>query len=244
MAFPTFQGATGGSISSAGLAAQPWVSPHQTDDIGLCICGSADNTTGTHTTPSGFTLTSSNPSGWSTGTSGTAVQVETAYKRATSASEASAGFTGDIGTQYCKHLLIRGCKTSGSPMNVEASGVLGTAATSLSIVTGLTTTANECLIVLVLALDADTGAPDTSFISANTNGNLSNIVKQNTNQWSTGSGLGLHIFTGELSSAGAVGTWSITCGSNSTAAWWCGAMEPVASAVTLRGRRSLLGVGL
>jgi len=246
MALPTFQGVTGGSVSSSALTAQPWVAGHAVDDIGLCIMGSTDGTSGGHTTPSGFTVATGSPSAWSTGVSTTAALMEVWYKRATSTAEASVMGGTDIGTQYGKHLLIRGCKTSGTPVNAAANGINGTAATSLSIVTGLTTTVNDSLIVLVLNCDADTGIPDLTFITANTNSNLTNIVKQNSNQWNTGSGLGLHIFTGELVTAGAVGTWSITCGSNSTIAWWCGAMEssnPSGGGAILGGRNSLLGVG-
>lgn len=247
MAVPTYQGTTGGSISSSGIAAQPWVASHATDDIGICMCGTSDATSGTHTTPSGFTLTATNPTGFSTAVTGSAVQLETAYKRATSGAEANAAFTTDIGSQYCKHLLVRGCVTSGNPIEVEADGT-ATSATTHTITTGLTTTTNDALIILIVANDFDSAsAPDTGFVSSFSNANLGTVTKQDSNQWSTNSGLGLHIFTGTLVTAGAVGDWSITFANAGTIAWWCGAMKSSnpsgGGGTTNAGRLALLGVG-
>jgi hypothetical protein len=231
MAVPTFVGASGGSITSSSIGGQSWVSGHAVDDIGVCMIGTSDraggNTApGTHTTPTGFDLAPSSPSLFSTATTGGCVQVEVATKRATSTAEAAASFTGDLGSQYCKHCLIRGAKTSGSPLNTDASGVVGTAATTHTITTGMTTSVNDSLIVLIVANDFDaSAAPDTAFVTAQSNGNLTNVTKQNSNQWNTNSGLGLHIFTGELATAGAVGDFEITFTGSGTIAWWCGAFE-------------------
>lgn len=250
MAVPTFIGATNGTISSSSTGALPWVAGHQVDDLGICIEGTSDRAggaAGTHTTPSGFTLAPASPSGFSTATTGTCVQVEVAYKIATSTSEANAGFTTDLGSQYGKHLLFRGTDTT-TPIETDAVGINGTASTSHTITTGLTSSTNDGLVVLVIAFDTDTGAPDTAFISAQSNSNLTNVTKQNSNQWNTNSGLGLHIFTGELVTAGAVGDWSLTTTSTGTHAWWCGVLKSAnpsgGGGSTMSGRLALLGVGI
>jgi len=250
MAVPTYQGATGGSISSSSIAGIAWVSGHQVDDLGMCIIGTSDRVNGaagTHTTPTNFTLAPTNPSGFSTLTTGSCVQVEVASRIATSTTEANASFSGDLGSQFCKHLLFRGVDTT-TPIETDAVGVNGTSATSHTITTGLTSSTNDGLVVLIIAFDTDIGTPDTTLISAESNSNLTNVTKQNSNQWNTNSGLGLHIFTGELVTAGAVGNWSITTTSGGTHAWWCGVLKSAnpsggGGGTVLGGRKTLLGVG-
>lgn len=78
--------------------------------------------------------------------------------------------------------------------------------TSVDFVTGLTTTDADCLIVLVAGLQDD----NPTFGATWTNGNLANIVIQVSDATTSGNDSSLDVVTGELATAGAVGTFSNT----------------------------------
>lgn len=78
--------------------------------------------------------------------------------------------------------------------------------TSVDFVTGLTTTDADCLIVLVAGLQDD----NPTFGATWTNGNLANIVIQVSDATTQGNDSSLDVVTGELATAGGVGTFSNT----------------------------------
>lgn len=107
------------------------------------------------------------------------------------------------------------CKT-GSPFNTDATGNIATASTTCTLSTGITTTVNNCLIVIGLVTDRDgTGAT----FSSPTNANLTSLTERYDDCWTDGDGGGLGVFDGLMATAGATGTTTVTQGASNSYRW-------------------------
>lgn len=188
-----------------------WPSGHQVDDI--CIAVIIDCGSGVPATPSGWNLVDGTTSGDG--------DVYLFWRRATSAAEAATTFTGTTGyyvssgdrtVMLGRSVLIRGCETSGSPVDAYDKTTRGTT-TSLSF-PSVTTSVADCLILLAAGRGNDSAA---AAFSAYTNANLSGITElEDLNFGSTiGIGGGGCIVVATKAAAGAAGTTSATVTSSS-----------------------------
>ena len=132
------------------------------------------------------------------------------YKRALSASDLS-GTWSDVGNQGGKILVFRGCKTSGSPIDVSNFTKDDTNHTALSIA-GVTTTGANRLILQAYAEGADSATAPTSVALANAA--LSGVTEVINNGYVQGSGGGLGAMIGGLAVAGATGAATGTATNN------------------------------
>lgn len=115
---------------------------------------------------------------------------------------------------------IRGVKTSGDPWNITSGNAEATSDTSLS-ATGATTTAPDCLVLILAALMDD----DQDFGGTWTNADLANIIVRQNSPGTAGND-GRHILvTGEKASAGAYGATTNTLTASSVKAMMTVALE-------------------
>lgn len=109
------------------------------------------------------------------------------------------------------HLFYRIATVSGvDPVAVEATGqkVETTSTTALAWPTGLSTTTNDALVILALALADDSAS--VAKVGAVTAANLAAITEQFDETVATGAGGGLACITGTLATAGAIGSPTAT----------------------------------
>src|SRR3990167_4453338 len=117
-----------------------------------------------------------------------------------------------------------GCDTTSSVINNQANGNEDTADTSLSFVTGISTTVANCMVLLISTDDTDS---NTAQHSSQANSNLGSIAERvdvNTNAGTPGGGF--QITEGTLTVAGAIGTWTTTLAANSAKAYLTLALQP------------------
>src|SRR3990167_8255388 len=123
-----------------------------------------------------------------------------------------------------------GCDTTSSVINNQANGNEDTADTSLSFVTGISTTVANCMVLLISTDDTDS---NTAQHSSQANSNLGSIAERvdvNTNAGTPGGGF--QITEGTLAIAGAIGTWTTTLATNSAKAYLTLALQPPQSTTT------------
>lgn len=123
-------------------------------------------------------------------------------------------------------VAFRGCKTTGNPWNITSAGSHNTANTSLSI-TGATTTAANCLVVIGSSLDdsvPDFGATWTNSDLASISSLYTNVITASGNDGRIG------VLSGQKASAGAYGATTNTLTANATKAFMTIALEGAATA--------------
>ena len=216
MAPPTWQ-ATGALASGTGNVTVNWPA-HQTNDIGLLVVESANQTIALGTA-NGFVEIPDSPQGTGTAGGSNATRLAVFWCRATSSSMASPVITdpGDHAIAYI--ITFRGCKTSGNPWNVTA-GDVETATTGSFTIPGDTTTVADCLVVAIISTRADV---DTGRASGWTNASLASITER------------ADLYTSVPGNGGGV---SVACGVKSTAGAYSGTTGTV-STTSVQGRISI-----
>src|SRR3990167_2551667 len=117
-----------------------------------------------------------------------------------------------------------GCDTTSSVINNQANGNEDTADTSLSFTTTISTTVNNCVVLLISNDDTDS---NTAQHGSQANSNLGSIAERvdvNTNAGTPGGGF--QITEGTLATAGAIGTWTTTLATASAKAYLTLALQP------------------
>src|SRR3990167_11319116 len=134
-----------------------------------------------------------------------------------------------------------GCDTTSSVINIQETGSESTADTSLSFATTVSTTVNDCMVLLISNDNTDSNTAQHSS-QANTNlGSIAERLDVNTNAGTPGGGF--QITEGTLATAGAIGTWTTTLAANSAKAYLTLALQPPQSTTTpqtLRDRKSVV----
>lgn len=102
---------------------------------------------------------------------------------------------------------VRGCVTSGNPWNVTAGALQSDTSTTVTW-SGVTTAANDCLILLALTTGTDVAS--TAMVSGYANAGLANITERVDNWTLSGTGGGIAAATGEKATAGATGATTAT----------------------------------
>ena len=140
----------------------------------------------------------------------------------------SSGSTGPTVTPGSNHCCAGvaawyNCITSGSPIDVSATGTEATSDVSLSFATGISTTVNNCMVILVSSTGYDS---NTAQHSAQANANLSSIAERMDYNTSSGGGGGFECVQGGLATTGAIGTWTATLATASPKAYISFALKP------------------
>ena len=198
---PTYQAQTA-ITGTTGSNSPPWPT-HLTDDIALYMIQTVGAQAANLSVPAGFVEIAHFETG--SGTNGSRITVF--WCRATSAAMATPTCA-DAGDHIISQIMtFRGCVTSGNPWNVYSGGVKDPASTSCPY-PDLTTTLNNCLIVLIGTRDATgTGAAWSSTLA---NANLTGLVEKSDAGSVVGVGGGLTVGNGAKATAGAVGVTTST----------------------------------
>ncbi|MCA0455663.1 MAG: LamG domain-containing protein [Chloroflexi bacterium] len=199
---PTFQ-ALGTEVSGIGNVTPTWPT-HEVDDIALLFIESCGGEAASLGTASGFVAVTNSPSSTGTTTNGTRLSVY--WCRATSTSMAAPVVTDPGNHAYARIITFRGCIKTGDPWDVTAASQKASASTS-STLPAVTTTIDQCLIVLAAARDNDSAS---AAWSAQSNGNLSSLTERSDSGTTQGNGGGIAVVTGVMATAGSTGTTSAT----------------------------------
>lgn len=128
------------------------------------------------------------------------------------------------GDHICAGILgYAGCVPTGSPIDVTTTGGEDASDTSLSAVTGLTSTINNCLAFAIVSssVDSNTGQGGTA---ANTS--LTSLAIDAEYQTNSGGGGGFVAYRGTRATAGTLGTWTDTMTSATAKNWILFALRP------------------
>ena len=166
----------------------------------------------------------------------TSTQGSVLWKRAVGG-ETSATVTGPVNHAATRTITIRGVKIGGNPWNGTPTAAQDTIADTSADWPSVTTTVDDCLIVLFIATGRD--ITSTANLGAVTNANLTSITERMDDWTATGTGGGIGMVTGIKATAGAVGTSSATMGSTDSKALLTIALQPesVLPVVPLMGTR-------
>lgn len=104
------------------------------------------------------------------------------------------------------------------------------AATTAVSITGPTTTINDCLILAFSSAPGPDALSTTEF-SSPANANLTNVTEQIDNSSAAGGGSAILVISGELATAGAVGTTTATAVTSVARANLCIAVAPAGTAI-------------
>ena len=141
----------GTEVSGTGAITVAWPD-HTTDDIGVLLVESANEAV---STPAGWTAIAN--AGTGTAGNSAATSIYGFWKRAASAAEASVVVADTGARQIGVILVIRGCITDASPIDVSATSTQATVSASVSM-PGVTTTVDEALILNVMTNSLGTSA--------------------------------------------------------------------------------------
>jgi hypothetical protein len=154
-------------------------------------------------TVSGWTEAPSSPA-----TTGAEVRLTVFYKIAVGS---DATTTSDSGQRQVGRIIgiTTGTFNATTPFNTSGTNLQDTNVTAVSI-TGVTTTAANCLILAISASDVpDLDGTDVEFSSA-ANASLSNVTEIIDDRSSAGAGAAMCVISGGLATAGASGTTTVT----------------------------------
>lgn len=190
-----------GTFSGLATAPTPGMPTFNAGDLLVIAIESANEAIAT---PTGYTQFANSPQFTGTAAAAGGVRLGAFYRVAVAGDTAPT--IADSGNHTCAQIYsIRGID-SGSPVNITA-GTTQAATTSVSFPT-VTTTTDNCLILLLLANDRDIAG--TTNISAQANAALASITEQHDECITAGVGGGLCTTTGIKLLEGAVGATTAT----------------------------------
>jgi len=224
MALPTYQ-AVGTAVNGVGNITVAWPT-HAVDDIALLFVESRGEQAAALGTANGFVEVTNSPQNTGATTAGTRLTVF--WCRATSASMASPIVTDPGNHAYGVILTFRGVHATGDPWNVTAGDVKASASTTTTS-PSVTTTIDDCLIVMGITKQIDSTA---AFASSPTNGALSSLTERFDAGTTSGDGGGIAVIVGGKATAGATGTTAHTV-TSSVSAMLTIALKPVNSSPTV-----------
>jgi MSHA biogenesis protein MshQ len=212
--------ATGAFDAGTGNVSPAWPA-HQAGDIALLFIESRGEEPATLGTPAGFSPVLNSPQSTDTTTAGTRLTVY--WARATSAAMAAPTVTDPGDHVVAQILTYRGVVETGNPWDVTVGGVQTTAATGI-IVTGVTTTVPDTLVVVAVAHGIDGNS--TARFSGWANTNLSSIVERVDLGRNNNDGGGFGIIDGVKATAGPTGNTTATLSNDFVKAFLTIALKP------------------
>lgn len=204
---------------------------HLTNDIGVIIVQTANETVGE---PTGWTRIGTEQ-GSGTGGSAGSVLVTAFYKRAASAAEGNVTVADPGDHAIAAMYTFRGGLESGDPIDVAGGD---TASTSTSVtIPAITTTVDGCMVVACVANATDSNSAQIFTYPGMTNANLETLARRDAgfgifqannsaHQNTSGVGGGVNVATGRMVTAGDTGTTTATLGTTSVQARLVFAIEP------------------
>jgi len=207
VALPTWAN-LGPASGGTGSITVNWPNNYATNDIGLLICQSSNETV--TETSGGWTQVVNSPQGTGTAGAPLSTRITMFWKRATGSPPddpeppAQLADAGDHVNGIIA--VIRGCPITGNPIHITSGGVDAVSDTSLNI-TGPTTTIDECLVIIAACHGLDVPDPHWSGESAP---NLSGLIERYDKSITIGNGGGTAIWSATLPSKGPVGNFEAT----------------------------------
>jgi hypothetical protein len=217
-----------GTVSIAAGAVSPAWPTHVAGDIGILIAGANWGTTGSPTdldlsVPAGFTLIGTLVQNTGVLGANAGTQLGLYWCRATSGAMTAPTIEGDDYT-IARIITFGNCKATGSPVNGTpvSENSVQTGETSHS-APGMTTTLDDCLVVLAAAGHADAA---TLGASAWANNDLEGLLEVTDASTTTSTGGGITMATGIREEAGALGSTTLTTSTAEVMAFLTFALEP------------------
>lgn len=197
--------AAGAMAEGTGAISVTWPS-HQALDIGLLFVETANQAVAT---PSGWNAVTNGSQGIGTAAGTTATRLQVFWRRADTGAQAAASVADSGAHTHGVILTFRGCATSGVPVNASAGSATTNANTTAVSFPSITTTVNNCLVVMAIANQTDTDTDGQ--IGAVTNGSLTSITERfDQNDATQADGGGIAVITGIRATAGAVSSGTAT----------------------------------
>lgn len=234
LATPTFQ-AAGTAVGAKGAVSPAWPT-HITDDIALLFVESTGGQPVSLSTAAGFVPVANSPQAF--GVLATGTQLTVFWARATSAAMAAPTVAGPGDHVYAQIITYRNVLRTGIPWDVTAGGFKALASTAL-VVTGVTTTVADTLIVQAASRDDSSSAAE---FSALTNATLTSITKRADGGTTQGNGGGFAVWDGRLAASGATGNTAAIIATSGVNAFLTIALKPaplVINSATLNGAASV-----
>jgi hypothetical protein len=221
-AMPTFQ-ALGTHAAGTGAITPGLPAAASSDDIFLLFCETANEAV-TISNANGGTWTEVADSPQSAATAGLEARLTVFWSRNNGTQgDPTVADAGDH--THCRIAGFRGVRLSGDPWNVTSGGTEDVGDTSLS-VTGDTTTAADCLVVIVSAGNPDqAGDGDDTGYSAWANADLATVTERMDVGAAAGNGGTMGMATGEKAAAGAYGSTTATIDQTTRKAFMTIALE-------------------
>ena len=224
MALPVHQATGSGVASNGGSATIVWPT-HLADDVGLLLVQTANSPVTLGGAGSGdWTATADSPQGTGTENNVDATRLSLYWARATGSSQGDVTVTADNNIVLGGITTFRGVITTGDPWDVTAGDVEAATDTANVAIPGDTTTVADCLIAAIFAHGIDDSVDSINTDEANAD--LVNLTQRTEYQTPVGKGGGLWLATGELATAGAYGTTTLTITANHTQGRICLALKP------------------
>lgn len=199
-----------GTVSSNAFSTTVVVPSSVENDIAILIVMTGNQAPGTDPTIAGWTQIYTATGIGTAGAAGS-VALNVYWARADSSNNFPSGSIGDSGSvNIGAALVFRGCRTTGSPIDVS-SGSTQTTSTSVSF-PSVTTTAAARMIVNVAALGGPDTTLDNSNVSSLANANLASITQAIDALRASGTGGGLVASYGVKTAPGSVGNTTATLG--------------------------------
>lgn len=193
---------SGAITSGTGTAIAVIPTGYQSGDLMLMIVETANEAIAT---PSGWTAGPDSPRGTGTGGGTSSTRLTLFYKVATS-SETGPTISDSADHRIIEVLLFSGCPASVSPFNTS-SGDVEASTTTATTFPGLTTTADDCLIVAMITRDTDSASAG---VSAWANSDLAYLQEIVDSGSASGNGGGIAAAIGPKYVAGSVGATTAT----------------------------------
>jgi hypothetical protein len=204
MAAPTYI-ASGTQVNGTTSAITPTWPSHQTNDVGILVVQSANQTI-TLADPQFFTEMAGSPLG--TGTAGAAFANRLAvfWSLASTSNMSAPTIAATADHALARMFTVRSAYTRGTPLQSVATSIVATSESAVTIPAG-TTPVNNCFLALLVANSNDTSA---SQLGGQTNGSVDNLTEVFDANTNNGVGGGICFTRASLNTAGA---FSITTAS-------------------------------
>lgn len=213
--------ATGAETTGTGAVTPALPTGVATNDIVLLVASTIAGGTVTITASGSITT-------W-TALTGSPIDVTSGEKLYVWWGRYSSGATGPTVTPGSDHIeaatiAYSGAITSGSPIDVSATGTETVSDTTLSFTTGISSTVDNTVAILVSSNGTDTVTNGQYSAEANTS--LTGIAERIDYNTNSGGGGGILVAEGTKAIAGTLGTWTATLGTASTKAYIAFNLKP------------------
>lgn len=223
---------SGSQQGGTGTLTVPVPDPYNENDIFVMFCHTANQNLPT-SPPTGWNNVPTPASGLGTAGAAGGIKLHVFWRRATaSESDVSLGDSGDY--TAARIFSFKECVESGDPWNIDDAFTQASASTALSF-PSITTTEDNCLIVMAVAGDFDhaSGASGAMLSVNPTNGSgVVGVAEMADHSLATNTGGEYAVLYALKKTAGATGNTTSTLTQSQVFTGWIGALKPVSSGTT------------